>query len=283
MSVSLAPGVPNRHASRGWTLYFEFTRMTFLQMLAYRLRYYTGVVTYLIFVAGNTALYHAMYSGLPPGESIGGFDLPAILNYIAISWVGRSLIFNNIDRELATQVSQGNIAQSLLKPVDYQRMAYFGAVGEMGFRLILFTIPISCVIFPLFGVGAPASPAAGAWALLSFLLAFLVSTGVNFVVGTFALHLKSIWGLMRAKYIIMELLTGTMVPLTFFPETFQKIAGYLPFQSIGYVPVMVWLGKRSGPEIPMALLTQAFWAVALYLLGAALWRFGVKHTTIQGG
>ena len=265
------------------SLYLEFTRMTFLQMLAYRLRYYTGVVTYLVFVAGNTALYHAMYASLPAGKTIGGFSLPEILTYVAISWVGRSLTFNNIDREMAQQVTAGNIGQSLLKPVDYQLMSYFSAIGEMGFRLLLFTVPISLVIFPLFRVGGPASAAAAGWAFVSFLLGFFVNTGVNFVVGTFALHLKSIWGVIRAKSIVMELLTGTMVPFSFFPATFRKIAEALPFQAIGYVPVTIWLGKRDGHDIVSSLILQAMWAVVLFAVGTLLWRIGVKRTTIQGG
>ena len=39
------------------TLYLEFTRITFIKMLAYRLRYYTGDVTYVVFVAGNVFLF----------------------------------------------------------------------------------------------------------------------------------------------------------------------------------------------------------------------------------
>lgn len=265
------------------TLYFEFTRIQFLQMLAYRLRYYTGVVTYLVYVAGNTALYHAMYASLPAGTSLGGFELPAIVTYVAMSWVGRSLTFNNVDRDLATQISGGNIAASLLKPVDTQLMMYFGAVGEMGFRLLLFTIPISLLIFPLFHVGGPASPADALWAFASFLLAFLVNTGVNFVVGTFALHLKSIWGVLRAKSIVLELLTGTMIPFSFFPDAVRRVAELLPFQAIAYIPVTIWLGRRDGPGIASALALQAGWAVALFFLGRALWSFGVKRTTIQGG
>ncbi len=278
-----AAAVPLRHPRRGFSLYFQFARIQFLQMLAYRLRYYTGVVTYLIYVAGNTALYHAMYAGLPAGGTLGGFDLPAMLTYVAISWVGRSLTFNNVDREMAMQVAGGNIAQSLLKPVDMQLMQYFSALGEMAFRLVLFTVPISLVIFPLFRVGGPAGPSSAGWALLSFFLAFLVNTGVNFVVGTFALHLKSIWGVLRAKSIVLELLTGTMVPFSFFPEVVQRIVECLPFQAIGYVPVTIWLGQRSGEEIAGSLLLQAGWAVALFALGTALWRFGVRRTTIQGG
>ncbi len=265
------------------TLYAEFTRITFLKMLAYRLRYYTGVASYLIFVAGNTFVFRAVYRGFPEGTEVGGYDATTIITYIAIAWIGRSLTFNNIDREIATQVTEGNIAQNLMKPIDFQTMTYFGALGEMGFRLVLFTLPISLVIFPLFRVAGPASASAAAVAVLSFFLAFLVSSGVNFIVGTFALHLKSILGLVRAKYVVLELLTGALVPLSFFPEPWRRIVELLPFQAISYVPVTIWMGQREGSELTAALGLQLFWAVALAGLGAVLWRIGVRRTTVQGG
>lgn len=264
-------------------LYAEFTRITFLKMLAYRLRYYTGVVSYLVFVAGNTFLFRAIYAAAPPGASFGGFDRDQIVTYLALAWIGRSLIFNNIDRDLGTLVSEGDIAQTLTKPYDFQRATYFGAAGEMLFRLVLFTVPISVVVFPLFGVAGPASASAGAAAALSFFLAFLVSTGLNFVVGTFALRLKSILGLVRAKLVVSEFLTGALVPISFFPDSVRKVLEMSPFPAIGYVPVTVWMGKCEGGALVDALLRQATWAVALYLLGALLWRSGVKRTTVQGG
>ncbi len=264
-------------------LYLQFTRMTFLQMLAYRLRYYTGIATYLIFVAGNATVYRAIYASLPAGAAIGGYDLTSVIGYVSIAWVGRSLVFNNIDREIAMQVSGGNIAQSLLKPVDFQRMIYFGALGELGFRFLLFTIPISLVIFPLFGLPGPAGPAAAAWGLVSFALAFLVNSGVNFITGAMALHLKSIEGLIRAKFIVMELLTGTLVPLTFFPDSVRKVAEVLPFAGIAYVPVSIWMGTIRDDAMLRALALQAFWAVLLYVIGAAVWAHGVRRTTVQGG
>ena len=265
------------------TLYSAFTRITFLKMLAYRLRYYTGVITYLVFVAGNTFLFRAVYAGMPEGAEIGGFDAHSIVTYIAIAWIGRSLVFNNIDREIALQVTEGNIAQNLMKPIDFQAMTYFGALGELGFRLLLFTIPISIVVFPLFKVGAPASVADGAAAALSFLLAFLVNCGINFVVGTFALQLKGIDGLIRAKYVVLELLTGALVPLSFFPDPWRRIVEMLPFQAISWTPVTIWMGQRQGADLWIALGVQAVWAVVLTLLGALLWRVGVRRTTVQGG
>lgn len=265
------------------SIYLEFTRITFLKMLAYRLRYYTGIASYLVFVAGNAFLFRAVYASLPDGAVIGGFDRASIVTYVAIAWIGRSLTFNNIDREIATQVTEGHIAQQLLKPIDYQAMTFFGALGEALFRLVLFTIPISIVIVPLFRVGAPAGAGAGAAAALSFFLAFLVNSGINFITGTFALRLKSILGLVRAKHVILELLTGALVPLSFFPGAWRSVAEALPFASVTYLPVTIWMGQREGAALLEALLLQAFWAVALYAIGAALWRAGIRRTTVQGG
>lgn len=283
MSAGASAAAGSPRAAGTLRVYLEFTRVTFLKMLAYRLRYYTGIVSYLVFVAGNTFLFRAVFAAMPPGREIGGYDAASIVTYIAIAWIGRSLVFNNIDSELSTAVTEGNIALQLMKPIDFQAMTYFGALGEMGFRLILFTLPISVVVFPLFGVAGPASPGAAAGAAASFFLAFLVNSGVNFIVGTFALRMKSIYGVMRAKYIVLELLTGALVPLSFFPDTLRRVTEMLPFQAIGYVPVTIWMGQRPGAALGRALALQAFWAVALYLVGALLWRAGVRRTSVQGG
>ncbi|HMB67713.1 MAG TPA: ABC-2 family transporter protein, partial [bacterium] len=206
-----------------------------------------------------------------------------IVTYIAIAWIGRSLTFNNVDRELASQVTEGHIAQNLLKPIDFQAMMFFEALGEAAFRCILFTVPIAVVIVPLFHVGAPADATAGLAASLSFFLAFLVNTGVNFIVGTFALRLKSIMGLVRAKYVVTELLTGALVPLSFFPGVWRTVVESLPFASITYVPVTIWMGLCEGPALTRALAVQAFWAVTLYAVGMLGWRLGIRRTTVQGG
>jgi ABC-2 type transport system permease protein len=264
-------------------LYLEFTRITFLKMLAYRLRYYTGIATYLVFVAGNVFLFRAIYAAAPDAVSLGGFNRDEIVTYLAMAWICRSLVFNNIDREMAGLVAEGHIAGQLAKPYDFQAATYFGALGEMLFRLILFTVPISFVIFPLFGVAGPATIGAAAATMLSLLLAFLVSSGLNFVVGTLALQLKSILGLGRAKLVVAEFLTGALVPLSFFPEKARVVVEWLPFPAIGYYPVTIWMGQREGEALLHTLGLQAAWAAALWCTGAALWRAGVRRLTVQGG
>jgi ABC-2 type transport system permease protein len=119
--------------------------------------------------------------------------------------------------------------------------------------------------------------------VFSVFLSFFLVAGVNFAVGTFAIRLKSILGLLRAKYFLLELFSGLLIPISFFPHIFQQVFAFMPFQYISYVPVLLYLGKISGIGILKALGMQIFWVAALVSIGHALWSLSSKQITIQGG
>jgi len=282
--ISLAPWHRERTASL--RLYLAFVRLAFLKFLAYRLRYYTGVISYTIFIAGNAYLYRALFASRPEAAGaveIGGFTLSEMITYIAIAWIGRSFTFNNIDRTLAHQVQQGEIAMQLIKPLHVQSVMMFEALGEAGFRLLLFTVPIMVVGVPLFDIGAPPAPALYGGTVLSFLFALVINAQLNFLVGCLAFYLKNIDGVIRAKAISLDFLAGVLVPFSFFPAWVQTLAAWLPFQGLGYVPVMIYLGKRTGPDLAIALLGQAVWAIGLFVAGRWLWNRALRAVTLQGG
>jgi ABC-2 type transport system permease protein len=275
-----------RTAAASAGLYFHFIRLAFLKFLAYRLRYYTGVVSYTIFVAGHYYLYTALFASrvADAGDAtIGGLNLGEMITYVAISWIGRSFYFNNIARELMRMITEGEIAMHLIKPFHVQTVMMFEAVGESCFRLIMFTLPIMVVIVPLFGIGHPPEAALYFWTFLSFCLALVIYSQINFLLGCLAFYMKNIQGVLRAKMVSMDFLTGVVVPFTFFPDWFQRAVEWLPFQGISYIPVTIYLGKRPGDELYAALLLQLAWAVGLFVAGRLVWRFSVRHVVVQGG
>ena len=95
----------------------EFGRIGFLNMLAFRLRYYTGVITYFINVTVYYFIWKAVYTYEP---EFTGMDFPQMVTYVAIGWVIRSLYFNNIDSHMATDILEGKISMVMLKPVSIQ-------------------------------------------------------------------------------------------------------------------------------------------------------------------
>ncbi len=258
----------------------EFARVGFVNLLAFRLRYYTGVLTYFLNVTVYYFIWKALFAEDP---HFAGFTFPEIVTYVAVGWIIRSLYFNNIDQDMAQEVLEGKIAMALIKPVNIQWMFVSQALGETAFRLVLLTAPAAAVIGLVFPARPPSSAGHAALFLASLAGSILIVAMLNFLVGTCAIRLKSILGLLRAKFFVQELLSGLLVPLSLFPAPLQKALALLPFQHIGYTPMLIYLGKLSYAQCAAALLVQALWVALLAALGDWFWRVMSRRLVIQGG
>jgi ABC-2 type transport system permease protein len=259
----------------------QYARVGFVNTLAYRLRYYTGIITYLINVTVYYFIWKALYAGDP--NFAAGFRFEDMVTYIAVGWVIRSVYFNNIDQNMATDVMEGNIAMTMLKPVSVQTVYVGQALGEAGFRLLLLTLPSAVVVALIFPVQGPASVQAFGLFLLSLGASIVLTAGLNFIVGCCAVRLKSILGLLRAKFYVQELLSGLLVPMTMFPPVLQNVMAYLPFEHIAYTPLRIYLGKLEGAAAWEALGVQALWGVLLLAFGHHFWHVMARKITIHGG
>jgi len=258
----------------------SFARIGFLNMLAYRARYYVGVLTYLFNVAVYYFIWRAVFR---QAASVVGLSLPEMVTYVAVGWTIRSFYFNEIDRDIAAQVQEGRLAMNLIRPVDFQTAMIADSAGQSAFRAVLFTVPIGVVIGLVFPVRPPVSLLAGGLFLLSAVLSFFLVAAINFLVGLVAIRTKSILGILRAKYLMLELLSGLLIPTTLFPEPFRSILFVSPFPHINYTPAALYLGKATGGAAARLLVFQAGWTVALLAAGQFLWRRSRARITIQGG
>src|SRR5713101_7940536 len=266
--------------------YREFSRIGFVNILAFRLRYYTGIVTYLINVTVYYFIWSAVYgptSGSAQGATLAGYNLPQMLTYVSVGWIIRSFYWNTIDQEIAYEVIEGKIAMELIKPVSVQWMWIARAVGESAFRLIMLTAPTAAVIALIFPVRGPASAAHFALFAVAVSGSFLLMAAINFLIGTCAIPLKSILALIRAKFWLVELLSGLLIPLTYFPKPLQTISHRLPFEHIAYTPLQIYLGKLRTAEVGVALAKEFVWTVLLLWLGHLWWNRATQKITIHGG
>jgi ABC-2 type transport system permease protein len=275
VSATIAPVSP------GWRSALPFARVGFMNMLAYRARYYVGVLTYVFNVAVYYFLWRAVFRNT--GQTVGGMTLSDMVTYVAVGWAIRSFYFNEIDRDIAAQVQEGRLAMNLIRPVNFQTVMVFDAAGQSAFRAVLFTLPIGLVVALLFRVRPPSSVPAGALFLLSAVLSFFLVAGLNFLVGLIAIRTKSILGILRAKYLVLELLSGLLIPTTLFPEPLKSILLASPFPHINFTPATLYLGKATGSGAARLLLAQAAWTAALLILGQWAWRRSRHRITIQGG
>lgn len=261
-------------------LQIEIMRIKFMTMFAYRVVYFTGVFTYSI----NIGVYYFLWEAIYRHRSvIGGLSLEQMVTYVAIAWISRTFYFNNVDREIASEVRSGKVAVELARPYDYLTFKLSSAFGESVFRLLFFTLPGALFVYWLFPVSVPSSLLVFGYFSLSLILSFFVNNAINLLVGMTAFFTLNNHGVIRAKRIIVDLSSGLILPVSLFPPWVQSVFGYLPFPSISYVPTMIYTGGLQGPAMDWAIGQQFIWSVLLLALARFMFFRARRKMVVQGG
>lgn len=262
------------------SLYLDLIRIRFLTMLAYRVNYYSGIIIYSINIGAYYFLWKAIYGD---AESLGGFTVAEMTTYVAISWMARAFYFNNLDREIAREIKDGSVAIQLIRPYRYLVVKTMEGFGEGLFRLLMFSVPGMCLALLLFPVQLPTD--AGKWLLFMLMLffSFLINTQINLLTGLFAFFVENNEGMMRLKRVSVDLFSGLIIPISFFPVWAETLLKWLPFQAITYLPSSVITGRIEGAEAYAALGTQIVWFVLLIIPIFGVWRLARKRLIVQGG
>ncbi len=260
--------------------YVEMIRIRFLMMLAYRTNYYTGILIYSINIGAYYFLWQAIYGGK---EQIQGLSVTQMTTYVAISWMARAFYFNNLDREMAMEIMEGKVAVELIRPYNYLGMKTMQGLGEGIFRLFFFSLPGLVIVYFIFPIQFTWD--LRVWSLFAFstFLSFFINTQLNLLTGITTFFLFNNAGLIRAKRVIIDLFSGLLLPISFFPESVQSIMKFLPFQGISYVPSMIFTQAFTHREAMTAIGQQFFWVIILILPIQLLWYIAKKQLVIQGG
>jgi ABC-2 type transport system permease protein len=260
--------------------YLEMIRIRFLMMLAYRTNYYTGIIIYSINIGAYYFLWTAIYG---EKQQIVGLSVAQMTTYVAISWMARAFYFNNLDREMALEIMEGKVATELIRPYNYLVMKTMQGFGEGIFRLFLFSVPGFVIVSLIFPVKISWDPSVWGLFSISILFSFFINTQLNLLTGITTFFLYNNAGLIRAKRVVIDLFSGLLLPISFFPGWAQAAMKYLPFQGISYIPSMIFTKGFSHEQAVAAIGGQVIWVIILILPIQLLWYFAKKQLIIQGG
>lgn len=263
-----------------FSAYIEIIRIRFLMMLAYRVNYYSGIIIYAINIGAYYFLWKAIYGD---AETLGGFTVAQMTTYVAVGWMARAFYFNNLDREIAREIKDGSVAVQMIRPYQYLIVKMMQGLGEGLFRLLLFSVPGMAIIVLLFPITLPTDPFTWAMFLVMIFFSFLINSQINILVGLFAFFVENNEGLMRMKRVAVDLFSGLIIPLSFFPGWAESILSSLPFQAITYIPASVFTGRVAGDMVWDALRTQIIWFLVLIVPIMLTWIKARRRLFVQGG
>ncbi|MGG3885191.1 ABC transporter permease [Brevibacillus panacihumi] len=261
-------------------LYMELIRMRFLTMLAYRVNYYSGIIIYGINIGAYFFLWSAIYGSQ---QQLGGLTVEQMTSYVAIAWMSRAFYFNNIDMEIAQDVRDGKVAIEMIRPYNYLSVKTAQAFGEGIFRFLFFAGPGIFLISLIIPFHFPSSGEAWGLYLISLMFAFLINTQINLVTGLLTFFLLRNDGMMRAKRVVVDLLSGLVLPISFFPGWAQTAMGFLPFQAVNYYPSLIFTGAITTGRAWELIGFQVAWMLILLMPILFMWKKARNRLVVQGG
>ena len=265
--------------------YLPFTRAGIQAAMAYRTNFIAFFFGSIFFCLVVYYIWRAVFNASGEGM-MNGFTMTDMTVFLFITALTNFLTESDGSYDVGEEVRDGNIAMRLIKPVGFHSTFLF---TEMGWKLLVFAMIFAPVVV---GVEIYKYHAYGGFAfdiakfllyLLSLMMSYLFSFYMNVCFGFMAFFLKNLWGFNIIKSGILRFVSCAVVPLALLPDGLRQVLEWMPFSSLCYTPVMIYMGKYSGSEAALRLAIQCGWFTGFYLISKLILSTALRHVTVQGG
>ena len=208
----------------------------------------------------------------------------SIITYLAIGRVFGRLLFTEIDGQVMSDITRGNLTKYLILPSNLFKYYIFDDIGFNLIRSFVNSVIIFILALVLFQQDI----------LLNFnfiylfpffILAFFIRTFYSFLFGSIGFWSKdnaNSNSLVQACQMVAGLLSGEIIPLFILANYGLGFLSFSPFAFLLHHPMQVYLGKYSPVETFYALLGGLFWSIALYFLADFVYKKGLKRNEAVG-
>jgi ABC-2 type transport system permease protein len=267
--------------------YLSVFAARFQLMLQYRTAALAGFVTQAWFGAIRVMILAAFYAS-------GGTPPMTLAHAIAYTWLGQAFLAFlpwGGDPDVAEMVRSGSVAYERLRPVDtyawwYARILAYACARVLP-RAVLMVL-VAGVVLPLVGLGAwslppPASAqAAGLFAVSAVGMA-LLSASMTMLINVIVVASLTDRGANILAAPVVNLFSGMIVPLAFFPDWAWPVLRAQPFAGLVDIPYSIYFGGLTGAEAWIGIGLQFGWTAAI--IGGGRWWLGraMGRLQVQGG
>lgn len=258
--------------------YAAFGRAAFQQQLAYRVANWAGLFTNVFFLFFRAYLVEACYTA---DQAIGGLTVLQSVTYVTVTQAILMVVPMWGTVGLSAQVYTGQIAISMLRPVDFFGMKMAERLGVSAYYLLVRMSPLLAIGLAAGVLALPASVPLLAGFVASMLLGAWIAVAILFLIEVSSFWLESDKGVRYLVHGASMLPSGLILPVAWFPDAIQQVFRATPFAYTLNLPAEIWLGVHS--SLTTALLVQLGWAVALTVACKIAFDRGTARLQVVGG
>ena len=263
-----------------WDAYLEFAKRAFSREGTYRFQVFSKIGSVLLRVFLLSTLWTNLYRA---NGMQAGITLQSMITYVVLALLLDIVYGVNGAYVVREKIREGSIAIDFMRPISVPLYVFADTLGQTGFALLQ-CIPALALSAFLVHVDGPVSPIALVGFVGAVGIGFVVNYFIDMIMATITFWTMEIFGVQIMVQFIASLLSGSLVPLYFFPQGWvQNVLLSSPFAALYNAPLSIWIGKYQGMQIVDALAVQVLWAVMLGAFAMWLWSVGERKVVIQGG
>jgi ABC-2 type transport system permease protein len=262
------------------TPYRALLAAKFRGLIQYRVAAVAGICTQFFWGIIHLMIFTAFYRSSSIGTPLAYSDT---VTYLWLTQAFLLLLPWRPDPDVTDMVRTGNIAYELVKPLGLYPMWYVRSIA-MRVAPTLLRCPLVVGLAMVFlGMRAPPTWQCAALFWCGFVCAILLGAAITTLLTISVLWTLSARGTITMVTAVVNLLSGSIVPLPLFPDWAQGMLAWQPFRGLMDTPFRLYLGHLSGRAAALALAHQLGWTLVLVLLGQSLVRIAQRRIVVQGG
>lgn len=260
--------------------YLYIIKTQIIKRLTYAFDVYGNILVQTIIMITSAFFWKALYKD---GGTAGGVNVESMLVYIIMSSVLSVLLITNVEKRIEQSVQKGTVATDMMKPVSLFGIYFAEDIGTIIALILQNILPILLIGSLLIKVPKMADLRDLPLFVLSVLLSFFINWFLAALFGMMAFSAVNIDALIQVKKHLIRLISGSIIPLWFFPDPIANVLKFLPFPYIYQLPLSIYIGRGTRAEIFTGMEIQLAWAVVLFLVFLFAQKQITRKVMVQGG
>ena len=259
--------------------WLQTIRTALSKHLAYRANFLLEVIgPVLAYLVLYYLVWNSIYDQYPAGHQINGFSQQGMIQYqfwnALIIIISQSYFAYNISEDIRL----GKISTYLIYPFPFWSFHTCSFLAFQFIQLIIGTF--AYIIFYVFDF----LPFPG-WETILKSLFYSQIVGffwfsLQYTTGLIGFWLEETWILRVIAQIVTRFLSGSLIPLTFFPETIIAFLKFTPFPYLSFYQIQFFQGNFEG--FGTATLLLCFWSCIFWVINHLIWNKGLRLYTAAG-
>ena len=260
--------------------YLYVIKTQIIKSMTYEFNVYGNIIMQTIIMITSAYFWRALYKGR---GMVGDVDADSMLTYVVISSLLSVLLITNVERRIQTSVVKGTVATDMMKPVNIFGLYFAEDIGNIIALIFQNMLPILIIGSLMIRVPRMADIRDLPLLIISVAESFLINWLIAALFGMIAFTAVNIDALIQVKKHLLRLLSGSIIPIWFFPQGVARVLQSLPFVYIYQLPLSIYIGRGDRAQQLGQMRIQSLWLVILAGLFFYAQNRAARKVMVQGG